>query len=229
MNDSVKELKNEALSWHVLWKNNGCPREGYLAVQRRISRARYHRAIRHIERNTNRIRIDKMADALLSNNSTDVHHEVDKTKPRSSKISSTVDGNNDCESITNMFSDKYNMLCNSVPYDEDEVKCIDTEIMSRIIERQSNDCYRTTVQDVIDAVAHLKVGKSNGSEGLFSYHFINGTKPLHIFLSLLLTLFLVHGFSPNSMILGTMIPIPKDKKKSLCNSNNYRAIALVAF
>ena len=28
------------------------------------------------------------------------------------------------------------------------------------------------------------------------------------------------------MILGTMIPIPKDKKKSVCNSSNYRAIAL---
>ena len=28
------------------------------------------------------------------------------------------------------------------------------------------------------------------------------------------------------MILGTMIPIPKDKEKSLCNSGNYRAIAL---
>ena len=30
----------------------------------------------------------------------------------------------------------------------------------------------------------------------------------------------------DSMILGTRIPIPKDKKKSLCNSSNYRAIAL---
>ena len=29
-----------------------------------------------------------------------------------------------------------------------------------------------------------------------------------------------YGFSPHSMILGTMIPIPKDKKKSLCNSGN---------
>ena len=37
---------------------------------------------------------------------------------------------------------------------------------------------------------------------------------------------LSHGFSPNSMILGTMIPIPKDKKTSLCNSGNYMAIAL---
>ena len=176
-------MKNEALSWHVLWKNNGCPREGYLAVhvQRRISRERYHRAIRHIERNTNRIRMEKMADALLSNNSTDVYREVDKMKPRSSMISSTVYGNNDCGNITNMFSDDYNMLYNSVPYDKDEMKCIETEIMSRI-ERQSNGCYCTTVQDVIDAVAHLKVGKFDGSEALFSDHFINGTKHLHVFL-----------------------------------------------
>ena len=54
-NDSAKEVKNEALSWHDLWKNNGCPREGYLAKQRRISRPIYHRAIWHNERNTNRI------------------------------------------------------------------------------------------------------------------------------------------------------------------------------
>ena len=105
------------------------------------------------------------------------------------------------------------------------MRCVETEIMSRI-ERQSNDCYCTTVQDVINFVAHLKVGKSDGSDILFSDHFINGTKHLHVFLSLLFTLFLVYGFSPDSMILGTMIPIPKDKKKSLCNSNNYRAIAL---
>ena len=37
---------------------------------------------------------------------------------------------------------------------------------------------------------------------------------------------LSHGFSPNSIILGIMIPIPKDKRKSLCNSVNNRAIAL---
>ena len=38
--------------------------------------------------------------------------------------------------------------------------------------------------------------------------------------------FIRHAFSPNSMILSTMIPIPKDKKKSLCSPGNYRAIAL---
>ena len=28
------------------------------------------------------------------------------------------------------------------------------------------------------------------------------------------------------MIMGTMTPIPKNRKQSLCNSSNYRAIAL---
>ena len=49
---------------------------------------------------------------------------------------------------------------------------------------------------------------------------------LYVFLSIIFTLFLSHGFTPDSLILGTMIPIPKDKKKSFCSFSNYRAIAL---
>ena len=78
----------------------------------------------------------------------------------------------------------------------------------------------------MNVVTHLKLGKSDGSEGLFSDHFIHGTRKLYAFLSILFTLFPCHGFSTDSMILGTMIPIPMDKNKSLCSSNNYRAIAL---
>ena len=102
------------------------------------------------------------------------------------------------------------------------MKCIEMSC----IERQSNDCYCIPIEDVINAVGHFKVSKSDGSEELFSDHFINGNKHLQIFLSLLFTHFLVHGFSPDSMILGTMIPIPKDQKKSLRKSSNYSSITL---
>ena len=146
-------------------------------------------------------------------------------KPKISMMSSTVDGNDDCESIAYMFSDKYSMLYNSVLYDTEEMKRIESEVLSRV-QRGSNNNYCITVQDVVNAVTDLKLGKSDGSEGLFSDHFINGTRKLYVFLSILFTLFLCHGFSPDSMILGTMIPIPKDKKKSLCSSSNYKAIAL---
>ena len=111
-NEIVKEFKNEALTWHFLWKSNGCPSDGYFAEQRRITSVRCYRAITHIERNATKMRMVKMADAVLSNSSTDIWREVEKMKSKInySMMSSTVDGNDDCKSIANMFSDKYSML-----------------------------------------------------------------------------------------------------------------------
>ena len=37
---------------------------------------------------------------------------------------------------------------------------------------------------------------------------------------------LVHGFSPDSLLVGTMVPIQKDKRQLLCTSDNFRAITL---
>ena len=71
-NDNVQLLKSEALSWHKLWKCNGCPRDGYFAEMRRVTRARYHRAIRHIDKHAKTIRMNKMADAIVSNRSRDL-------------------------------------------------------------------------------------------------------------------------------------------------------------
>ena len=137
-----------------------------------------------------------------------------------------VNGNDECETIANTFSDKYSILYNSVLYDTEEMKHIESEVLLRVRKCSDNNYY-ITVQDVMNAVTHLKFGKFDGSEGLFSDPFINGTLKLYVFLSSLFTLFLRHGFSPgDSMILDTMIPIPKDKKKSLCSSSNYRANAL---
>ena len=98
---------------------------------------------------------------------------------------------------------------------------------STIFERLHN-CenvkYVISHSNVINAVSHIiKEATSDGSEGLFSDHFLHAT---HRFCVILYTLFLLHGFSPDSMIMGTMILIPKNSKQSLCNSSNYMVIAL---
>ena len=102
-------------------------------------------------------------------------------------------------------------------------------IESTIFERLHN-CenvkYVISHSDVINAVSHLKNGKSDGSEGLFSDHFLHATHRFYVILAILYTLFLSHGFSPDSTIMATIIPIPKNRKQSLCYSSNYRAIAL---
>jgi len=37
---------------------------------------------------------------------------------------------------------------------------------------------------------------------------------------------ILHGVSPNNMLLSTLVPIPKIRKRFLNDNNNYRAIAL---
>ena len=68
-----------------------------------------------------------------------------------------------------------------------------------------------------------KLSRLNGSEGLFSDHFINGTQKLNVFLFVLFTLFLCLSFSPDSIILGTVIP---NHKRVLFSLSNYGAIEL---
>ena len=123
------------------------------------------------------------------------------------------------------LSENMSALYNSVPYDTNHMKLIERETMSRV-QKCNDESYNITVHDVMNAVTHLKAGKSDGYEGLSSDNFIHGNRQLYVLLSFFFTLFLRHGFSPDSMILGTMIPIPKDQKKSLCSSSNYRATAL---
>ncbi len=59
-----------------------------------------------------------------------------------------------------------------------------------------------------------------------SDNIFHGTHSLYVLLTIVFNTMLIHGVSPDSMILGSMVPIPKNKRKSLCNSDNYRDIAL---
>ena len=104
----------------------------------------------------------------------------------------SIDGCNDNDDIANIFSDKYMELYNSVPYDTCEIKCIESSVLSRILNSSCSD-YIITVADVMNAIAHLKSGKSDGSEGLFSDHFIYGTHRYYVILSMLFTSMLSHG------------------------------------
>ncbi len=83
-----------------------------------------------------------------------------------------------------------------------------------------------TVDDVSTAIHRLKANKADGVEAASSDTFINACSELHIHLARLFNAIIIHGISPHNMLISTLIPIPKSKKKSLNDSDNYRAIAL---
>ena len=61
--------------------------------------------------------MNKMADAIVCNRLRDLLRESDKLRYSSNLMQCTIDGYNDSTSIADMFSDKYDTLYNSVPYD----------------------------------------------------------------------------------------------------------------
>lgn len=83
-----------------------------------------------------------------------------------------------------------------------------------------------TIDDIECNIRLIKSGKSGGANGHSSDNFINGTHKLYIHIALLYNCMVSHGFAPADFRLSTIIPLPKNKRKSLNASNNYRAIAL---
>ena len=93
----------------------------------RVTRAKYHIAIRHLKKNAVKIKLHKMSAAITS----------DKTRnfwsvDHNTVISNSIDGCNDNDNIMNVFIDKYMSLYNSVPYDKCEMLKIKSTIKTRI-------------------------------------------------------------------------------------------------
>ena len=80
--------------------------------------------------------------------------------------------------------------------------------------------------DVEDALHDLSSGKSDGNIGIYSDHFLLGTNLLWNNLTLLFNSMLVHGYTPSQMRTGTIIPIVKNKRAVISNSDNFRGICL---
>jgi hypothetical protein len=82
------------------------------------------------------------------------------------------------------------------------------------------------VYDVVKGIQHLQTGKSDGAEGLMSDHLIYAPHSLSVLITIVFNAMIVHCMSPESILVGTMIPIPKAKRHVVYNSEKFRAIIL---
>ena len=69
--ENVQPLRDKSMFWHKMWLDCGRPRAGAVADSMRRTRAAYHYAIRKVKRNEENIISEKVADAMLNNNSRD--------------------------------------------------------------------------------------------------------------------------------------------------------------
>ena len=67
-NEYVKTHKDEAIFWHQVWLDNGRPPQGNIALNRRRTRAKYHYAVKYVDKEKDRIKSNRMAEAIANSN-----------------------------------------------------------------------------------------------------------------------------------------------------------------
>ena len=219
----VSTYKEKAIFWHRLWKENGSPRSGVLFDIRRKTRWEYHYMLKIIKRNEEHISAKRMSESLSG---TGFWAEIKRILGYHSSLPNTVDGVQGGSNIADIFQEKYKSLYNCVSYDTHQMAALLKETNLNIKNMAGGRSQTFITDDINSCILLLKPGKSGGMSGCSSDHIINGTSKLRDHITNLFNIMISHGFTPIDFRLSTLVPIPKNKRKSVNVSDNYRAIAL---
>ena len=219
----VKEKQVTAMSWHKQWKNEGCPKNTYTAIMRRKTRLQYHYAIKCIEKNENIIKSNNMAKKFLEKPKK-AWNDCAKLRGRKNRIPNSVENVTGEKNISELFGREFSGLSNSVGNDLNNINGLKSLIEESIV--ASNASYNIKMEELTESLKSLLSGKNDGYIGIYSDHIIHGTEMLNSFILRLFNSMLSHGFTPNKINVGTIIPIIKDKRKSINSISNFRGICL---
>lgn len=226
----VKQYQEDSVFWHRMWMSNGKPRTGWINEIRLRTRAQYRRASRWVLRNQDRLSADRMAQSLRGNDARDFWVEAKKMKSGGHSMPSVVDGVEGVEEICSLFKEKYEDLYNSVSFNDIEMNeflnVVSTKVNTVCEFGSCENHHVMNVDDVKCAVRKLKAGKSDANVNLCSDNFICACNDLFVHLSLLLNMFYFRFSAPAEMLTSILVPIPKNRKKALSNSGNFRSIAI---
>ena len=228
-NDFVKPYKDESMWWHDIWKSVGSPTTGPLADKRRLTRSKYHWAIKKARRDTDMLILNESAKQLASKSFREFWSTMKRIKGTNKVTSNVIDGICNDQDIANNFQDIYKNLYNSV--DNKDLSSVVHKVNELVSNKCNNDecssskCHKITKDIVQKAISNLKCGKEDETYYLSSNHFIYASDIAIEKLSIILDMMIKHGIANKSINKSVIKPIPKSRQKSLSVSSNYRAIS----
>jgi hypothetical protein len=191
----------------------------------RKSRSEYHYAVRKCQQQGNLLKSKKMAECIMRNDVSAYWSEIRKIKTNARKVPGMVDNITGDKNISELFAKKFSNLYNCVGYDTCNIDEISKKIHDSLhIDNLNNSMF--THGELSAAIKNITLGKSDGNVGVYSNHIIHGSEVLTEYLLYLFNCMIIHGYSPEQMNVGTMIPIPKGKRPNICKSENFRGICL---
>ena len=105
-------------------------------------------------------------------------------------------------------------------YDPSELRKIHDTVDAIILDKSEKSLITIIIDNVRISIAS-KPDKAGGRSGMLTNHIMHGGHNLYVHLFQLFNSMLIHCISPSSLQSSTLVPIPKDKRKSLSVSDNY--------
>ena len=225
----VSEHQERARFWHQVWVSADRPPTGQLADIRRSTRRKYHWAIKQLKKKEDMQVRNKTADSLRNKNFNDFWTTIKHLNKGNNHSVSLVDGVQGDSNIANQFKVIYEELYNSVA--DNAFLNTQGQIKHNVVTqcnagKCSNTCHTITINDVVKGINCINSGKSDETYELNTNHIIHAPRKLLLILSLCFNGMLIHGSCNVKFYQSVIRPIPKNKKKSLNVSTNYRAISL---
>ena len=130
---------------------------------------------RHIKRRERELRKSKMAESVSTNKQRDIWVETKKMLSGKKPSINSVDGACNPEPISEVFASKYETLFQGTPTDPLELQSLYRTIKSGVTaDEQSYSS--VNVNDVLDALKDIKLGKHDGKYSLTSDHVVNSSR-----------------------------------------------------
>ena len=223
-NSQVKPFKEKSHLWHSVWKSAGCPLNCQLHTIMKKTRNQYHREFKKCQKSENSIKKSKLLDACLNGNG-DLFKEVKAMRRTKTTCADTIDGVS--EDVPGHFRSIYEDLYNCVE-DSDEVRKISEDVEAVISEKCLEDVKKVTKEEVKKAATALKPAKGDPSYSFSSDCMKVDSSLLAEHIAMMIRSFLIHGHIPQFLLLSTLVPIIKDKLKSVNLSKNYRSVCITS-
>ena len=145
-----------------MWIDNNRPQSGVISEIRRKTRADYHRNIKVVQRNSEKLRHIKMVEDIASNNSRNLWQEIKRIKGCNKSLPISIDGVFGDKNIADAFSDKFERYITLFHiYDSNELDSIKCSLESEVKYKCAcNKCNCHLIGVTLDVVKTAKIIKT---------------------------------------------------------------------
>jgi hypothetical protein len=224
-NEICKDVHTEAREAFLSWRANGSKKNGYIFETMKCTRARFKLVLRHCKINKDNIVADSIAKKFMSRDTKAFWAEIQRVSNKKVKVcANTIDEITGNEKVCEFWHDYYKKLLNT---------CEDFSSKEHVLKGIEKGCETENVSsnmftplEIENAIKVLKKGKSPGLDGVSSEQFLFAHHVINELFCTLINSAIMHGYLPIKALETLLVPIVKDKKGDITNSDNYRPIAI---